>query len=180
MGQFVWTSPLFRTAVSPWQQWPYHLGFSRGVFQGRTDSHSWFNIFGLLLRTSAAQMSGAVRQVCVHLLSYSGVHAAFYKYSSVYTYFWSYSFLVILLSLSSLQPVDDGCLRYRTAHDEAQKPAFFIFYIRVDAWFGRSDTTLVFKWILWSLETRKTNILTGFSPVLSNMIHRVHKFISNL
>lgn len=55
-GPICWASPLFRTTVSLWLRWPCHLGFSKGVFQGRTDSHSWFNILSLLLSTSAAQM----------------------------------------------------------------------------------------------------------------------------
>lgn len=113
-------------------------------------------------------MSGAVRQVCVHLLSYSGVHTALYKYSSVYTYFLSYSFLIILLSWPMIQLVNYWCLRYRIAHNEAQKPAFLIYYIRGDAWFGISDTTLVFNSIWWFLETWKS-MLTCFFPLLSSI-----------
>lgn len=108
-GPICFSSPLFMTTVSLRLQWLNHLGFSTGVFLGCTGSHSWFNIFSPLLSTSAAQMSGAVRQVCVYLFTYTEAQAALYKYSSAHIYFSScYSLLIILFYWAVTQPVGNA------------------------------------------------------------------------
>lgn len=80
-GPFCWTNPVFKITVSM-----VTMTIPPGIFLCHTGSHSRFNMFSPLLSTSAPQMSGAVRQVCLHLFIDREAQAALYRYSSVYTY----------------------------------------------------------------------------------------------